>query len=288
MTNTALLVMSWELYGQGMNKSQIARQLGKHRETIGIGVNNIETYGLLNFLDRYEQAKKGERKKRQVDPVIKRLVWHIREREYECCGQKIQYFLNLEHGIHLSVPKIYEILAEKYVIRSKWKKNKSRGDMLKAERPREVIQMDAVDFGDLYAFTAIDTFTREADVFMAPNLTASFGYQFLSRSMKRRLGGHVHLLQTDGGPEFKAEFKKNLHLFCDRYRVSKPYRKNEQSYIESFNRTLRKECLGWWKYNANELSECTDLVESFLMRYHYHRHHMSLMMRPPLLNFNGG
>ena len=280
--------MCWELYGQGMNKSQIARHLGKHRETIGIWINNIETYGLLNFMDRYEQAKKGERKRRQVDPIVKRLVWDIREREYECCGQKIQYFLDLEHGIHLSVPKIYEILAEKYIIRSKWKKNKKRGKVPIAERPREVIQMDTVDFGDLYAFTAIDTYTREADVFIAPNLTADFGYQFLLQSMQRRFGGHVDLLQTDGGSEFKAEFKRNVHLYCDRYRVSRAYRKNEQSYIESFNRTLRKECLGWQTYRVNQLAECKQMVESFLVRYHYHRPHMGLMMRPPLLNFNGG
>ena len=87
--------------------------------------------GFLAFLDKYQQAKKGERKRRQVDPIVKRWVWEIREREYECCGQKIQYFLKREHGIHLSVPKIYEILAEKYVIRSKWKKNKDRGPVPK-------------------------------------------------------------------------------------------------------------------------------------------------------------
>ena len=91
-------------------------------------------------------------------------MWEIREREYECCGQKIQYFLQLEHGTHLSVPKIYEILAEKYVIRSKWKKNKERGKVPEASKPREVIQMDSVDFGDLYAFTAIDIFSKEADI----------------------------------------------------------------------------------------------------------------------------
>ena len=175
MTNRALIVLCWELYGQGMNKSQIARQLGKHRETIGIWIRNIETYGLLSFLDRCDQAKKGERKKRQVDPVVKRLVWDIREREYECCGQKIQYFLNLEHGIHLSVPKIYEILAEKYIIRSKWKKNKARGKVPKAVRPREVIQMDTVDLGEVYAFTAIDTYTKEGAVMMRPSLTAQDG-----------------------------------------------------------------------------------------------------------------
>ena len=236
----------------------------------------------MNFLDRYRQAKKGERKRRQIDPIVKRWVWEVREREYDCCGQKIQYFLELEHDVHLSVPKIYEILKEKYVIRSKWKKNKERGQIPKASKPREVIQMDTIDFGGLFAFTAIDIFTKEADILLVPELTARFGCQFLYQSMRRRFGSHVHLLQTDGGPEFKAEFANNIPFFCDHHRVARPYHKNEQSYIESFNSTVRKECLGWQNYRPDELAECTKLVESFLKRYHYHRLHMGLGMTPPL------
>jgi len=282
MQNSTLITLCWELYEQGIPKAHIAERLNKHRETIHIWIQSIERYGLLPFLDKYEQAKKGERKKGQVDPVVKRLVWNIREREFHCCGQKIQYFLHNEYGIHLCVPKIYEILAEKYVIRSKWKKNKERGPMPEASMPREVIQMDTIDFGDIYAFTAIDIFTREADVLLAPELTARYGNRFLFQSMKRRFDGHAHLIQTDGGPEFKADFILHVHSFCDRHRIARPYRKNEQSYIESFNRTVRKECLGWANYRTNQLQECRELVESFLKRYHYHRPHMGIGMKPPL------
>ena len=175
MQNSTLITLCWELYVQGIPKTRIAKRLGKHRETVHIWIRNIERYGLLGFLDRYKQAKKGERKRRQVDPIVKRLVWKIREREFHCCGQKIQYFLEREHSIHLSVPKIYEILAEKYGIRSKWKKNKVRGLIPEASMPREVVQMDSIDFGDIYAFTAIDTFTKEADILLAPALTAKHG-----------------------------------------------------------------------------------------------------------------
>ena len=142
-----------------MPKSRIAPRLGKHRETIYSWIKSVKGAGLLGFLDKYRQAKKGERKKRQVDPLVKRWVWEIREREYDCCGQKTQYFLVKEHGVHLCVPKIYQILAEKYVIRSEWKKNKPRGPIPEAVKPRQVIQMDTIDFGELFAFTAIDTFT---------------------------------------------------------------------------------------------------------------------------------
>ena len=93
MTNETLITVSWELYQQGMPKSRIAQRLGKHRETIHLWVTGIKGLSLLGFLDKYQQAKKGERKKRQVDPIIKRMVWEIREREYDCCGQKVQYFL---------------------------------------------------------------------------------------------------------------------------------------------------------------------------------------------------
>ncbi|MBI2836309.1 MAG: transposase [Chloroflexi bacterium] len=64
--------------------------------------------------------------------------------------------------------------------------------------------------------------------------------------------------------------------------MARPYCKNEQSYIESFNRTLRKECLGWNIYRPDHLPECTALVESFLSRYHYHRPHLGLGLRAPL------
>lgn len=284
MLNHTLITMAWELCKQGVPKIKIARDLGKHRETIILWIQGIERYGLLGFLERYDAAKKGPREKRQVDPILKRRVWEIRNREMDCCGQKIQYFLEKEYGTHASVPKIYEILKEKYVIRSKWKKNQERGSIPQATKPREVVQMDTLDFGEVYAFTGIDIFTKEADILLAPELTAKFGYQFLAQSMERRFNGFVHLIQTDGGPEFKDQFKKNIRRFCDRHRIARPYRKNEQSFVESFNRTVRKECLGWIKYKVDQLPECQLVVESFLRRYHFHRPHMSLGMRPPLLN----
>lgn len=284
MINQTIITIAWELHEQGVPKLHIAQKLNKNRETIRLWIQGIQKFGLLEFLQQYESAKKGPREKRQVDPILKRWVWNIREREMDCCGQKVAYFLEKEHQTHLSVPKIYEILAEKYIIRSKWQKNKERGPIPEAFKPREVVQMDSIDFGEIYAFTGVDIFSREVDILLAPELTAKYGFQFLEQSMKRRFDGFVHLLQTDGGSEFKEEFKRNVRNFCDRHRIARPYRKNEQSYIESFNRTVRKECLGWGKYRVDQLEQCQTVVESFLKRYHYHRPHMGLGMRPPLVN----
>lgn len=283
MQQLTKIVLAWELFGQGVPKVRIADQLAVHRETVHLWVTGIQAIGVTEFLARYTQAKTGPRPDRQVDPVVKRWVWDIREREHDCCGQKVQYFLQREQRCHLSVPKIYEIIKEKYTVKSKWKHTVARGPVPVATTAREVLQFDTVDYGAIFAFTGLDICSREADVLLRPSLTSHDGLQFLETAMARRFDGFVELIQTDGGSEFKDEFTQNIHRFTNRHRVARPYKKNEQSYIESFNRTLRKECLGWGKYRRSQLNQLTPLVDRFLDRYHYHRPHMGLGMRPPLI-----
>ena len=277
------MTLAYELAEQGLSHTKIAAHLGRHRETIGLWLKGIAIYGLSGFLERHTQAKKGPRRARQVPAMIKRLIWELRVREHDCCGQKIAYFLEREYHVRLSVPKIYEILAEKYVIRSKWRKNQKRGAVPTAACARAVIQMDTVAFGHLFAFTGVDIYTKAAEVVLRPTLTSDDGAAFLRTAMARRFTGRVEVLQTDGGPEFKGAFAQQARTYCDRHRIARPYKKNEQAYIESFNRTLRKECLGWGTYRADDLARLTTEVDAFLARYHYHRPHLGLSpMRPPL------
>jgi len=280
--NITKITLAWELYEAGVPKSHIASRLNLQRETVHLWIKDILEYGLVEFMDRYSKAKKGPRVKRQVDPILKRWIWEIREREMDCCGQKIIYFLEKEHGVSPALSKVYEILAEKYVIKSKWKHNQARGAVPHAVKPREVIQMDSIDFGGIFAFTAVDIFSKEADVVLAPELTSQHGVSFLDTCMQRRFNSHSDLIQADGGHEFKDKFKAKVYNYTDRFRVSRPYKKNEQSYIESFNRTVRKECLGWSKYRPKQIPELTSIVNQFLDRYHYHRPHIGLGMKPPL------
>lgn len=279
---TTKIILAWELFEQYVPKGHIAEKLGVHRETVREWITGIASHpdGLRGFLEQYDNAKKGERAKRKIDGLLKKRIYRLREENNDCCGQKIQYYLNRDYGVKLGIRAIYAILAEKYKLRSKWKKNQHRGELVKASKPREVIQMDTVHFGMVFAFTSVDTFAKDVAVKLYPTLTSTDGKDFLMQSFTQRFI-HTELLQTDGGPEFKGEFKQNVFTFANRFRVARPYKKNEQSYIESFNRTLRKECLGWGNFHPKDIPSLEKELIDYLDYYHSQRAHLSLSMQTP-------
>lgn len=75
--NVTKITLAWELFEAGVLKAHMAQELKVHRETVHLWIKGIQEYGLLGFLDKYITAKKGERVKRQVDPILKRRVWNI-------------------------------------------------------------------------------------------------------------------------------------------------------------------------------------------------------------------
>ena len=77
MSNLTLITLAWELYGHRVPKIRIVQHLGKHRETVILWIQGIEELGLRGFLDKYKNAKKRPREKRQVDPILKRRVWEL-------------------------------------------------------------------------------------------------------------------------------------------------------------------------------------------------------------------
>ena len=67
-----------------------------------------------------------------------------------------------------------------------------------------MIQADTVNFGEVYAYTFIDTYTREASVVIKASLSSIDGKAELQEAMRKF--GKVNLIQTDGGSEFEKEF----------------------------------------------------------------------------------
>jgi len=278
MHNIPLIQHAWELHQAGLSADEVALKISRHRATVFRWFFGIRLKGIQKFARDYHYAKKGHRH-RKTNPVIKDRIYKIRKEFHDCCGEKIQYWYHKRFGEDIGITTIYRILGEKYILRSKYKHNTVRGPVPKAEKPRAVIQTDTVDFGQLFAYTAIDICTREAWVVIQDKLNSHAGAEALKQHFI--YFNQTELLQRDGGPEFKLEWEAVAQNYCKRLRTARPYKKNEQAYIESFNRTLRKECLGWYKYKKADFYRIRQKVLQFLDFYNNRRPHLSLNLATP-------
>lgn len=268
----------WQLAESGISLELIPEKVGKHRATVYRWIKSIRSCGINEFVRRYRSAKTGHRHTK-TNHLVKAHVLAIRESKRKCCGEKIQYFLKKEYGEEVSVSTIYRILGEKYQLRSKWKKNMKRGGVLRGTKPREVIQTDTVDFGSVFAFTSIDTYTKEPCVVLKSELNSTAGAEALWEQLA--FFGPIQSIQRDGGPEFKGEWERFARQRIETIRTAKPYKKNEQAFIERFNGILRKECLGYGPYKPEQIPDLQKQLDAFMKYYLYERPHLSLNMQTP-------
>lgn len=276
MDTVTQIQVAWELRRAGQKAEAIAAQLGKHRATIYRWFKGIRMRGIRGYVAYFKQAKKGRRVRKTHGAVVQRVL-SIRREYRECCGEKIVYLLAQE-GVRVSLSTVYRILNCHRVLRKHHRQPKG-APVQRATGPRQVVQVDTVDLGEVYAYTAIDTFTREAAICMRPSLQAVDGRAALERLMPTF--GPVDLLQTDGGPEFKAECAAGMHHFAARHRIARAYKKNEQAFIEAFNGSLRREAVGHSHFTLDQLALAQQQAADFLDYYHQRRPHLSLNMLTP-------
>ncbi|HEY1409860.1 MAG TPA: helix-turn-helix domain-containing protein [Promineifilum sp.] len=278
MTSVTRLWVAWELHQAGQKPGAIAEQLGVHRATVYRWLKGMRQWGIREYVRRFQQAKKG-RRRRKTHAALEQRVLAIRRQHHDCCGEKIVYWL-AQAGIRLSRSTVYRILNKHLRLRAKGRHNRTRGPLPGAAGPRQVIQMDTIDLGGVYAFTAIDIHTREGQVVLRPGLTSQDGQAALAEVMA--YFGRCQLLQTDGGSEFAGDFARAVPDYARFHRVARPYRCNEQAFIERFNRTVRQECLGWGKYRPEQIPDLQRLARRWLDYYHFVRPCMAFSpMHPP-------
>ena len=86
MNQLTKIALAFELSEQGTPCLHIAKQVSIGRATLYRWLDGIEHAGDLEiFLDKYLNAKKGTRRKRKVDGLLKLQIWYLRDK-YDCCG----------------------------------------------------------------------------------------------------------------------------------------------------------------------------------------------------------
>lgn len=277
MAHATPYAVAWRLYQAHVPVGDIAHSLSVHRATVYRWLKEIRFRG-LRLYERWMRTCMTRKRQLRLDPRIRDLVLGFR-RKIAWCGQKIQWWLRRTHNLVVSVATIYRILGTTYQLRSKWQRRQVRGPVPRATRPREVLQMDTIDLGGLHVLTVVDIYTREALALPLRSLHAQSVADWLPTL--RRHFGPITTLQTDNGKEFMGQFRAKLQTWARHYRTIHPGRKEENGYVESFNRTVRSYGVGWRTWQPSEYRHLADTLQEFCRFYNEETPHLSLNLQTP-------
>lgn len=275
--------VAWNMHTSGLHINKITLVLGRDRSTIYRWFKGIRISGIRKFV-KDKQTSKHRRPSRQTPEYVIQKIVDIRN-QFGWCGAKIQKELKENHSIKLALSTIYRWLHRRFtkavVGVKKYQKHQA---LVTASSPREVVEHDTVDLGgkqsNVYAYTAIDIFTKEPSVVIASDLEMATGAKAFATH--NAFYGSVDLHQSDNGSEFQTVFKEAVEASGSQHRYSRPYKKNEQSHIENFNKALRNECFPRGEYHRKDIPKLQEQANIYTKHYIHRRWHMGLpdMMTP--------
>jgi len=202
------------------------------------------------------------------------------------------YVLLRREGWKVNHKRIYRLYkAEGLNLRTKRPRRRkaaaNRMDRIVLTRPNQSWSMDFVsdalfDGRKFRALTVVDNHTREClAIEVAQSLTGDDVVRVLANIAKER---HQYPLraQADNGPEFvslaldKWAYENGVTLD-----FSRPGKPTDNPFIESFNGSLRDECLNtnWFM----SLEDAKEKIETWRQDYNHFRPHSSLADVPPVL-----
>lgn len=186
---------------------------------------------------------------------------------------------------HKRTERIYR--REKLSLRMRKKKKRTGCLRVVMPEPTRVNERWSMDFvqdriwqGRTFrVFTIVDDYSREC---LALEVDTSIGGTRVARVLDQIVArrGHPAFLRSDNGPEFTGQaldewaYRNDVKLdFID------PGKPNQNAFIESFNATLRRDCLNdnWF----TSLAEARRIIEEWRMHYNGVRPHSSLRDMTP-------
>lgn len=271
--------VAWNMHQAGSKMEHITAVVGRHRSTIFRWLAKIKQVGIKEFLRRKWGCKHRRPSARTPEWIVQLLI-DLRQ-TYDWCGQKLRKELAERHSISLGLSTIYRWLHRRLTRQAvgvqRYHKHQA---LVSASAPREVIEHDTVDLGGLYAYTAIDIFTKEVSIFIGVDLTMETGAKAFA--YHTQTFGWASLHQSDNGSEFQSAFVEAVEATGATHRYSRPYKKNEQAHIENFNKSLRRESLGKIHYPQSQQEEVGLQAKLYAQHFFAERWHLGLpnMMTP--------
>ena len=236
------------------------------------------------------QHRSTQRKPSRRDPRLE-----LRQRMHEIAQTRIRYgyrriqIMLRREGWPISRNLVYRLYREEgLALRSKRPRRRKmvvhREARIKPSRPNQVWSLDFVhdqlSGGQKFRIlTVVDVYSREGlAIEVDYRLKAENVVEVLNRLVRQR--GAPKFLFADNGAEFTGHLV-DLWAYHHNVRIdfSRPGKPTDNAFIETFNGSLRDECLNlhWF----DNLAEAKRLIEVWRIDYNVSRPHMGIGNIPP-------
>ena len=311
----AVLAICSEMHEAGRTYADIAARFCLCEDTLREWRKRYEENGKEGLRPR---DRKPKRKRKSVADNAQLLADAAKWRNKCHCGRaKLAVYLRDEEGYaDMSESKARRLLAvlrkEKRVsyVRTGKKRRAMRGNKAKRAKaspvlgalayecavpallsPGERVQMDAMfvraNGAHIAVLTAVDVCTRLAWCHVVHHLTSHAAGVF-ARAIDndlRRLGcGGIGIAQTDGGGEFMREFVCVCEELGIKRMVNIPGNPKCGAFVETFNGTLRRECINGLPRGCTA-AQIRAAISEYVAFYNGKRPHASLGMVSPIITF---
>ena len=270
---------------EGLSVAVAARRCGIHRSTLHRWLRKAkDLHGSSNI-------PTGSSRPRSCPwalggDVVARVI-ELR-RQTGRCGAVIREMLARE-GMVISVSSVNNILSRAGRLNS-WYGRQGRPKRPRVPRPEvkapgDLVEVDTIHLQAriggrirrLYVYTLIDIKTRWAHAAVSDAADTDASICFIGRA-RALFPRRFKMIQTDNGSEFASAFERFLNENGLRQRRIRLGKKNDNSHVERFNRTIQDECIGAYP----DFNRIRQQVPLFLDFYNQERLHLGLHCKTPL------
>jgi putative transposase len=247
----------------------------------------VQCYGVSQRracrLLRQHRSAQHYRSRKDPRPALRDRLRQIAQTRIRYGYRRLRVLLQRE-GWQVGKHLVYRLYCEEQLqLRSKRPKRRkmvvARRERLRARRANDAWALDfvsdqLVNGARFRALTIVDVFTRESlAIVVGQRLGAEHVVTALNRLAAQRHAPKVLFL--DNGSEFTGRL---LDLWAYHLKVqldfSRPGKPTDNSFVESFNGSLRDECLNtnWFE----TLDDAKTMIEAWRLEYNESRPHMAL------------
>jgi putative transposase len=126
-----------------------------------------------------------------------------------------------------------------------------------------------------YSFVAIDTYSKQASVFVSSTISSTAGVKAWQRAKSQLNLNDSVTVVTDNGSENYGAFERLLKDQGLVHYFARPRTPKDKPVVERFIGTLEKECIQWGGI-AIDKQDQQQIIDDWLDKYHNYRPHQSL------------